>query len=134
MVLPFETIKRREKTPMRQIREVLRLRFEQKLSHRKIAQSCGISPTAVRGYLKKLEACRLGWPLPEDLTDEKLEKQLFPPALCIPTENRTLPDFSWIHQELQRKGVTLMLLWSEYSQANSQGYVGIPTKKRSATD
>ncbi len=76
----------------------------------------------MRGYLKKLNACRLSWPLPEDLTDEMLEKQLFPPTPCIPTENRTLPDFSWIHQELQRKGVTLMLLWSEYSQANSQGY------------
>ncbi len=87
----------REKIPMRQIREVLRLRFEQKLSHRAIAQSCGISPTAVRGYLKKLNACRLSWPLPEDLTDEMLEKQLFPPTPVFPPRIelfRTFPGFT----------------------------------------
>lgn len=35
-------------------------------------------------------------------------------------ENRTsqfvLPDFSYLHQELKQKGVTLQLLWEEYSE------------------
>jgi transposase len=33
-----------------------------------------------------------------------------------------LPDWTNIHQELRRKGVTLLLLWQEYRQADPQGY------------
>jgi len=31
-------------------------------------------------------------------------------------------DFSAIHQELRKKGVTLQLLWMEYKEQNPQGY------------
>ena len=33
-----------------------------------------------------------------------------------------MPDWSHIHQELKRKGVTLFLLWQEYRQRHPHGY------------
>jgi len=35
---------------------------------------------------------------------------------------RVVPDFSYIHKELRRPGVTLQLLWEEYRKENSDGY------------
>jgi transposase len=51
------------------------------------------------------------------LDDAALEALLFPP----PPRARSSyapPDFAVIHQELKRKGVTLQLLWEEYTLAN----------------
>lgn len=33
-----------------------------------------------------------------------------------------MPVWSEVHQELQRKGLTLFLLWEEYRQANPDGF------------
>jgi len=114
----------RLRTTMRQIREVLRLRFEKNLSERQIAQAVGVGRTTLQGYLRKAAQAQLTWPLPPELNDEQLEKLLYPP---LPLENekvetKSLPDFLYLHQELKKKGVTLQLLWEEYLQANSQGY------------
>ncbi len=40
----------------------------------------------------------------------------------MPKDHRPPLNFSLIHQELKRKGVTLMLLWHEYKEQNPQGY------------
>ena len=63
---------------MRQIREVLRLRFASKLPQRAIAKSLGLSQGAVSGYLSRARAASVVWPLPEDLDDAPLEALLFP--------------------------------------------------------
>ena len=114
----------RERTPMRQVREVLRLSFEQKMSGRQIARSLGVGRTAVREYLQKAQVVQLTWPLPQELNDEALEKLLFSSS-TPPDEKpaaRALPNFPYLHQELKKKGVTLQLLWEEYQQANPEGY------------
>src|SRR5437879_10351967 len=64
---------------MRQIREVLRLRFASELPQRGIAKSLGLSQGAVSGYLSRARAAGVSWPLPADLDDEQLESLLFPP-------------------------------------------------------
>lgn len=108
----------RERVPMRKIRDVLRLRHEAGLSHEKIARAVGISKGAVAKYLSLSQARGLSWPLPEDLDDTALERLLFPVA---ETPVRLVePDFSAIHQELKRKGVTLQLLWSEYATTHGE--------------
>ncbi|MGE0758870.1 MAG: sigma factor-like helix-turn-helix DNA-binding protein, partial [Pirellulaceae bacterium] len=58
-----------ERVSMRQVREVLRLKFGAGVSGREIARRLGISPSAVRETLKRVAAAELAWPLPEDLTD-----------------------------------------------------------------
>ena len=80
-----------ERLSMRQIREVLRLRFASKLPQRAIAKSLGLSQGTVSRYLSRARAAGLTWPLPEDLDDdERLEALLFPPPAGPP--GRSAPD------------------------------------------
>ena len=67
-----------EKLSMRKIHEVLRLKWEGKLSNRAIAQSCLISPTTVSEYVRRAQESNLGWPLPETLDEDQLYRLLFP--------------------------------------------------------
>ena len=52
---------------MRKITEVLRLKFEAKLSHATIARAVGLSKGAVNKYVSLAQARGLSWPLPEGL-------------------------------------------------------------------
>ena len=107
-----------QRLSMRKIKEVLRLCWGHGLSKRKIAMSCGISRPAVDEYLHRAEAAGLSWPLPADLDDGALERLLFPVVPVLPAQERALPDWSVIHQESKRKGVTLFLLWQEYRECH----------------
>jgi hypothetical protein len=89
-----------ERLSMRQIREVLRLRFASKLSQRAIAKSLRLSQGAVSGYLSRARAAGAVWPLPDDLDDPQLEARLFPPAPAIAVDQRSVPDWAWVHREL----------------------------------
>jgi len=111
-----------ERLSMRNIQEVLRLKWEGHLSHRAIATSCGISPATVSDYLLRAQAAGLSWPLAADLTEEALVARLFPTAM--PAVGRTIPEPDWaqLHTELRRKGMTLRLLWVEYREAQATGY------------
>src|SRR3954447_6487466 len=62
-----------ERLSMRQIREVLRLRYASKLPQRAIAKSLGLSQGAVSGYLSRARAAGVVWPLPDDVDDVQLE-------------------------------------------------------------
>ena len=97
---------------MRQIKEVLRLKYEAKLSFRQIAASLKLSVGVISKYTQAAELAGLSWPLPDGLDDATLEARLFP--LATPVREHVLPDCAHIHQELTRKGVTLLLLWEEY--------------------
>jgi transposase len=111
-----------ERLSMRKIREVLRLRWEQGLSHRQIATSCRIGQTSSREFVRRANDAGLRWPLPEDLTDAELERRLFPPPEAIPSAERPLPDWDYVHRELRKKGVTLLLLWQEYQEQNRKAF------------
>jgi transposase len=111
---------------MRKLREVLRLRFELKLGYQQIGRSCAISVSTVHKYLKRAEAAGLGWPLPEDWDEARVEAMAFPrtgPTAAEKSPARTSPDFAAIHEQLRgSKYVTLQLLWEEYRQGNPEGY------------
>jgi len=109
-----------ERLPMRQIREILRLKHEGGLRHRAIAQACGVGVGTVSEYLGRAERAGLVWPLPPELDEAALEARLFRPP--EPGRERAAPDLVSIHQELKRVGVTLHLLWEEYREIYPQGY------------
>jgi transposase len=111
----------RERLSMRKIREVLRLRSEAGLSQRAIAGSCRLGRSTVRDYLLRAQAAGLSWPLPDGLDDEELERRLFPLPRAS-AERRPTPDWSTVHRELRRKGVTLALLWQDYRADHPDGY------------
>jgi transposase len=103
---------------MRKIKEVLRLKFEVRLSHERIAAATGLSKGAVSKYVQRAISKNLSWPLPEDLDDAVLERLLFPQVLQ--REHFVHADYAYVHQELKRKGVTLQLLWEEYHGAHGE--------------
>ena len=105
---------------MRKIREVLRLKHEQGLSHQAVARACAVGVGTVNRYLQRAAQCGLVWPLPAELDDAALESRLFPRA--VPVHDRIQPDCAHIHRELKRDGVTLQLLWEEYAQVHPDGY------------
>ncbi len=111
----------RERLPMRKIYDVLRLHAGG-LSKRRIAVSLNIGRTAVGDYLRRARRAGLGWPLPEGLSDEDLERLLFPPPPAVSPDRRPPPDWPVLHRELKRPGVTLSLLWEEYRSVHPGGY------------
>src|SRR5258705_4298758 len=111
-----------ERVSMRQIREVLRLRFASRLPQRAIAKSLGLSQGAVSTYLSRARAAGVVWPLPDDLDDVQLEALLFPPLPAIAADQRPMPDWAWVHRELRRPNVTLALLWEEYRAGAPDGF------------
>src|SRR6478735_129605 len=111
-----------DRVSMRQIREVLRLRFASELPQRGIAKSLGLSQGAVSGYLSRARAAGVSWPLPVDLDHEQLEALLFPPPPAIAADQRPMPDWAWVHRELRRPNVTLALLWEEYRAGAPDGF------------
>jgi len=101
---------------MRKLKELMRLKFEAKLTHRQIARSLGIGPGTVSRYVHQLEAAGLSWPLPEGLSDADIERRLYPEPAVGPRASKVAPNYGAIHHELKRKGVTLALLWQEYHE------------------
>jgi transposase len=109
---------------MRQIRELLRLKTcEPTLSKRDLAQRLGVAPSTVRDCGDRLAAAGLSWPLPDELTDDVLERRLFCNA-GRKTGDRKLqePDWPSMIREMKRPGVTLQILFEEYRQVHADGY------------
>ena len=107
---------------MRKFKEVLRLKFETDLSNRQIAKSCSTSHVTVGKYLALAEKAALSWPLPENLDDTGIENLLVEQTPRKPSQKPAMPSMQYLHQELQRKHVTLQLLWYEYKQHTPDGY------------
>lgn len=101
---------------MRKITEILRLKYEAKLSHEKIARALGLSKGAVGKYVSLAKAQGLTWPLPAELDEAGLEARLF--RRQAPAARYVEPDYPRLHQELKRKGITLQLLWAEYAETH----------------
>jgi transposase len=99
---------------MRKFRELMRLKYQAKLTHRQIARSLGIGAGTVSRYVRDLQAAGLSWPLPAALSDADIERRLFPEPAVRPRATKVMPDFAAVHHELKRKGVTKALLWEEY--------------------
>lgn len=111
-----------ERLSMRNIGEVLRLKWENRLSHRAISNSCGISPGTVCNYVLRAQAAGVTWPLPEGVDEDALYQRLFPQSALSAGRTIPVPDWSHLHTELRRPGVTLRLLWVEYREAHADGY------------
>jgi transposase len=109
---------------MRKLSELLRLRFELKLSQREIGRSCSIATGTVCEYLKRAQVAGVTWPLPEGWDEARLEQALFGPSpRRVYESHRPLPDLALLHQELQtHRHLTLQLWWEEYRQNHPDGY------------
>ena len=112
---------RRELT-MRQLRQMLRL-HRNGVSARAIGRTLGVARSTIQDNLRRAQAAGLGWPLPEDLTDDRLEQRLFARAgVKSGFRRRPEPDWAALVPESRRPGVNLMVLWEECRDANPDGY------------
>jgi transposase len=107
---------------MRQVREVLRLKYVCGQSGHWIATAVGVSRYTVAEYLRRAAVVGITWPVPAELDDVALERKLFTPPFTPTEALRPQPAWSRIHAELRRPGVTLLLLWEEYRAGQPEGY------------
>jgi transposase len=80
-----------------------------------------MSAGAVGSVVARARQLELSWADIGQLDDDELEQRLYGPKLVAGAQ-RPLPEPSWIHTELRRKGVTLELLHVEYLQEYPDGY------------
>ncbi len=106
-----------ERLAMRKIREILRLRWEARLSRRQVAQSCHVSPSTVAEIEYRADAASLSWPLSVS-DDAQLERLLYTPQS---ESGKAIPEWTVVHRELKKPGVTLQLLWHEYRKNHPEG-------------
>ena len=102
-----------KRVSIRKMKEMLRLYYDAELSMHKIARSINLSSGIIHKYITQLKANGITWPIPEGMSDEKLLSI----AQTNSKEKVESIDFQSIHTELKRKGVTLQLLWEEYTEA-----------------
>jgi transposase len=92
------------------------------VSERQIAITVGVSRSTVGEYLRRAAVIGITWPVPEGMDDVELERRLFTPPTFDENPARPLPDWTHVHRELKRPGVTLLLLWEEYRAEHAEGY------------
>ena len=98
---------------MTNYREILRL-HSLGLNKTEIASSFQCARNTVAATQQRAANCGLQWPLPEEMSDKQLSERLFPSSTSKPVYK--MPDYEWVHREMQKNGVTLSLLWVEYCE------------------
>ncbi len=110
---------------MRKIKEVLRLKLDCGISEREISRSCQLSRSTVAEYVRRTTIAGLNWQEAVSLTDTQIEERLFPPQTIPDTEQRPLPDYEDICNQLRtyrKVNLTLAQLWLEYKEKHPDGY------------
>ena len=79
---------------MRKIREVLRLTHELGLTVRQVREATGVGKTAVSEYVSRAKVVGITWPIPPEISDADLERQLFTPVGLHEGSTKRLPDWT----------------------------------------
>lgn len=104
--------------PIEKVRESLRLKFEENLTHRVIGRSLGIGHVSVCHIAKKFVASGQTWPTL--LTNDELQLLLYrEKPLSKPV--RALPNFDEVKDQLTN-GISLRKIWQAYNLQNPYGY------------
>jgi transposase len=108
---------------MSKIKEVLRLSILSKLSSRQVKTLTGTSQSSVLEYCSRFKKTSLSIDALLAYDNDKIISLLYPETVK-PTvaTSKPHPDWSYIHSELKRKGMTRQLLWEEYKEQHPDGY------------
>ena len=105
----------------RNFREILRLK-SLGLNITGIAGSAQCVRNTMPTTLERAEAFSRKWPLPEGISDKELVDKLFPSAPWKATFK--MPDYAYVHRDVQRNGVTPTLLWMEhFNRCRAEGTI-----------
>ena len=96
---------------MRDLKRILELRFENH-SQREIARMLKVSRNTVRDVFDAADAAGVYWNTAYNLSEFQINELLFPTnGIEVSYEQ---PDYTYVHKELLKIGVTLKMLWKEY--------------------
>lgn len=98
---------------MTDYREIMRLEALG-LNKVDIAESCACSRNTVADVLRRARELGLSSPLPGSMSDKELAERLFPGSTV--KQGYKMPNYDYVHHEMQKNGVTLSLLWVEYCE------------------
>lgn len=84
------------------------------LNKTRIAESCDCARSTVITALHKAEENGLSWNAVKNLSSEEVARRLYPATSM--GQQYSMPDYEWVHKEMQKSGVTLSLLWVEYCE------------------
>lgn len=85
-------------------RSILRL-HSQGNSQREIEREINSSRHTISEVLLRAKAANIAWPLDDDVTNEEIQNVLFPGKHTL-TSPYAEPDYTSVHSELAKKGVT----------------------------
>ena len=97
---------------MSKIRQIVRPLLTTALSNKEISRSANASKTTVERYRQIAKERGYTWESLQDLNDVDLDAK-FNLALRRMTRKR-MPDFAYVHDEMQRPDMTLLVIWEEY--------------------
>src|SRR4051812_50110088 len=100
-----------QRLPMRQVREVLRLKHVCGHSGHQIAAIVGISRYTVAEYLRRAGVVGITWPVPAALDDAALERRLVTPPLATREPGRAQPDWPRPHAGVRRPAAPCLWPW-----------------------
>jgi len=108
---------------MRKVRELLVLHFDRDISARQAAKIIGIGKTAASQYIAGFRASGLNISIVATMSDSELLNII---NIKKESENLLYKElsslFPYFEKELKRTGVTLQLLWKEYTETRTQYY------------
>lgn len=108
---------------MKKIRELIRMQEEARLSIRQISKVLNISRPVISQYINDIKLSGLSYQEIKTLPDDTLLEII---SGDKKTKNQKLQQlsskFDYFSKELKRTGVTLALLWEEYSKGKSDFY------------
>ena len=91
-------------------KEILRLK-SLGLTHREIVDAAGCGRNTVTRTLARAREQRQQ---AQSMSQQEVSQRLFPTEQKNPVYK--MPDYEWVHREMQKNGVTLSLLWVEYCE------------------
>lgn len=94
-------------------KEILRLK-SLGLTHREIVDAAGCGRNTVTRTLARAREQKLDWQQTQSMSQQEVSQRLFPTEQKDPVYK--MPDYEWVHREMQKNGVTLSLLWVEYCE------------------
>lgn len=98
---------------MTNYKEILRL-HSLGINNTRIAESCGCARSTVISTVQRAQEKGITWEDIRSLGEAEVARKLYP-ATSVGRQYK-MPDYEYIHQEMQKSGVTLSLLWVEYCE------------------
>lgn len=95
-------------------REILQM-FQTGMSQRNIALGLHVSRNTVAKVVAAYKSTDIPNEMFNAIDDDELHRKLYPNE--VPGISAKMPDYGYVHKELLKAGVTLRLLWEEYTSS-----------------